>query len=50
MGKMPDYHRGVMKLTMSDGANEVMGIEYKRINGLKLGETKLGCKVTRSGE
>ena len=46
LGKLPEYSRGMMKVLVSDGASEIEGLEYRRISGLKLGETKLGCKVS----
>lgn len=48
-GKLPEYPRSMLKLELSDGRGVVKGIEYKRIPGLKLGDTKLGCKVSYRG-
>lgn len=44
-GKLPEYPRSMLKMEVSDGRVIVKAIEYKRIPGLKLGDTKLGCKV-----
>ncbi|ORX38447.1 hypothetical protein BD324DRAFT_620897 [Kockovaella imperatae] len=42
---MPVYPRGMLRFELSDGRSKVRAIEYKRLNGLKLGETPLGCKL-----
>lgn len=39
------FGRGMLKFRLSDGFNEVEAIEWARIDGLRLGETQLGCKV-----
>jgi RecQ-mediated genome instability protein 1 len=41
-----EWVRGVMKFELSDGHNSVKGVEWKRIPGFSLEETKLGCKVS----
>lgn len=46
-GKLPNYPRGMLKLELGDGRNTIKAIEYKRLDGLKLGETELGAKVSR---
>lgn len=43
--KLPQYPRGMLKLLLTDGARAISAIEYKRIPGLKLGETCLGAKL-----
>ena len=43
--KEAKYPRGILSLTLSDGSMQVKAIEYKRIEGLTLGETPLGFKV-----
>jgi RecQ-mediated genome instability protein 1 len=43
--KMPQYPRGMLKLQLSDGNRIINAIEYKRLPGLKLGETCLGAKL-----
>ena len=43
--KMPAYPRGMLKMELADGFRVVKAIEYKRLGGLKLGETSLGAKV-----
>lgn len=40
------FGRGMLKFRLSDGFNEVDAIEWARIDGLRLGETQLGCKVS----
>jgi RecQ-mediated genome instability protein 1 len=44
-GKLPSYPRGMLRLELTDGERVIKGIEYRRIEGLELGETALGCKV-----
>jgi RecQ-mediated genome instability protein 1 len=44
------YPRGMLSLTLSDGSVQFKAIEYKRIEGLILGETPLGFKVRQSIE
>ena len=41
------FGRGMLKFRLSDGVNEIEAIEWARIDGLRLGETQLGCKVRR---
>lgn len=45
-GKLPSYPRGMLRLELTDGERVIKGIEYRRIEGLVLGETALGCKVS----
>lgn len=47
-GKLPNYPRGMLKLELGDGRNTIKAIEYRRLDGLKLGETELGAKVGRN--
>ena len=42
---IPPYPRGLLRLELSDGFNTFKAMEYKRIDGLTLGETALGSKV-----
>lgn len=42
------FGRGMLKMRLSDGFHEVDAIEWRRIDGLRLGETQLGCKVGSS--
>ena len=44
-GKLPEYPRAMLRFELSDGRSVMKGIEYKRLNGVKLGETALGTKV-----
>ncbi|EJU04925.1 DUF1767-domain-containing protein [Dacryopinax primogenitus] len=44
-GEFPRYPRGMLSLELSDGYNVIKAIEYRRLDGLKLGETPLGYKV-----
>ncbi|WWD02299.1 hypothetical protein V865_000338 [Kwoniella europaea PYCC6329] len=44
-GKVPPYPRSMLKLELSDGRRTVKAMEYRRINGLVLGQTSLGCKL-----
>ncbi|WVW85531.1 hypothetical protein I302_107569 [Kwoniella bestiolae CBS 10118] len=44
-GKVPPYPRSMLKLELSDGRRVVKAMEYRRIGGLVLGQTSLGCKV-----
>lgn len=44
-GPIPKYPRSMLKLQLSDGSVTVPAIEFKRIPGLELGVTPLGCKV-----
>jgi len=43
--KEAKYPRGMLSLTLSDGSVQVKAVEYKKIEGLTLGETPLGFKV-----
>jgi RecQ-mediated genome instability protein 1 len=43
--KEATYPRGMLSLTLSDGSVQVKAIEYRKIEGLALGETPLGFKV-----
>lgn len=45
VGPVPKYPRSMLKLQLSDGSVTVPAIEFKRIPGLELGVTPLGCKV-----
>jgi len=45
VGPIPKYPRSMLKLQLSDGTVTVPAIEFKRIPGLELGVTPLGCKV-----
>ena len=45
IGPIPKYPRSMLKLQLSDGTVTVPAIEVKRIPGLELGVTPLGCKV-----
>ena len=49
-GKLPVYPRGMLKLELSDGRRRIRAMEYRRLDGLRLGDTPLGCKVGRSSE
>ncbi|ORY35741.1 hypothetical protein BCR39DRAFT_511855 [Naematelia encephala] len=44
-GKLPAYPRGMLQLEISDGRRVMAAMEYRRINGLVLGETALGAKL-----
>ena len=44
-GPIPKYPRSMLKLKLSDGTVTMPAIEFKRIPGLELGVTPLGCKV-----
>jgi RecQ-mediated genome instability protein 1 len=44
-GPIPKYPRSMLKLMLSDGHITIPAIEYRRLPGLVLGETPLGCKV-----
>ena len=44
-GPIPKYPRSMLKLQLSDGTVTMPAIEFKRIPGLELGVTPLGCKV-----
>jgi len=46
VGPIPKYPRSMLKLQLSDGTITMPAIEFKRIPGLELGVTPLGCKVT----
>lgn len=46
--KLPAYPRGMLSLGISDGRNALRAIEYRRLDGLELGETRLGIKVSSS--
>jgi RecQ-mediated genome instability protein 1 len=43
--KIPPYPRSMLRLELSDGHTTMKAMEYRRINGLTLGETALGSKV-----
>ena len=45
-GKLPNYPRGMLKLSVGDGRKVVDAIEYRRLDELKLGDTALGAKVS----
>jgi len=45
VGPVPKYPRSMLKLQLSDGTVTVPAIEFKKIPGLELGVTPLGCKV-----
>lgn len=45
VGPIPKYPRSMLKLQLSDGTVTVPAIEFKKIPGLELGVTPLGCKV-----
>jgi len=47
-GPIPKYPRSMLKLQLSDGTVTMPAIEFKRIPGLELGVTPLGCKVISS--
>ena len=42
---MPSYPRSMLCIHISDGTVTIKAMEAKRIDGLVLGETPLGCKV-----
>lgn len=42
---MPPYPRSMLSLLLSDGTATIKAMETRRIGGLVLGETPLGCKV-----
>lgn len=42
---MPPYPRSMLSLLISDGTVTIKAIEAKRLDGLVLGETPLGCKL-----
>lgn len=45
-GKLPVYPRGMLRLELSVGDERVIkAIEYRRLEGIKLGETGLGAKI-----
>jgi len=44
-GPIPKYPRSMLKLQLSDGTVTMPAIEFRRIPGLELGVTSLGCKV-----
>ena len=43
-GPIPKYPRSMLKLHLSDGTTTVPAVEFKKIQGLELGVTQLGCK------
>ena len=45
VGPIPKYPRSMLKLRLSDGSITVPAMEFKRVPGLELGVTPLGCKV-----
>jgi RecQ-mediated genome instability protein 1 len=45
VGPIPKYPRSMLKLHLSDGSTTMPAIEFKKIPGLELGVTPLGCKV-----
>lgn len=42
---IPKYPRSTLSLEISDGSTVIKAMEYKRLSGLELGVTPLGCKV-----
>jgi len=46
---IPPYPRGMLRLELSDGHSTLKAMEYQRINGMTLGETALGSKVSSAG-
>ncbi|WVR09499.1 hypothetical protein IAU60_006567 [Kwoniella sp. DSM 27419] len=44
-GKVPPYPRSMLRLEVGDGRRIMKAMEYKRIAGLVLGQTSLGCKL-----
>ena len=44
-GPIPKYPRSMLKLQLSDGTVTLPAIEFKKVPGLELGVTPLGCKV-----
>ena len=46
---IPPYPRGMLRLELSDGYSTLKAMEYQRINGMTLGETALGSKVSSAG-
>lgn len=45
-GKLPAYPRGMLKFELSVGDGRVIkAVEYRRMEGIKLGETGLGAKL-----
>ncbi|KAI0078803.1 hypothetical protein K474DRAFT_1593400 [Panus rudis PR-1116 ss-1] len=45
-GPIPRYPRSLLKMVLSDGHRQLVAIEDTRIEGLELGKTSLGCKVS----
>ena len=44
--KLPAYPRGMLKLELGSGDGSVIkAVEYRRLDGIKLGETGLGAKL-----
>lgn len=46
---VPKYPRGTLRMDLSDGSMVLRAMEYKRLPGLELGVTPLGCKVSQRG-
>jgi RecQ-mediated genome instability protein 1 len=47
-GKIPAYPRGMLRFEVGDGRWVMKGMEYRRMEEFKLGETMLGAKVSWS--
>lgn len=45
-GKLPSYPRSMLSMEVSDGRTALRAIEYRRLEELELGETRLGLKVS----
>lgn len=46
--KLPKYPRGMLKLEVTDGLRVMKAMEYERLQGMQLGETCLGSKVSQT--
>lgn len=44
--KLPAYPRSMLSFEVSDGRTAIRAIEYRRLQELELGETRLGLKVS----
>ncbi|KAG8970578.1 hypothetical protein FRC03_006707 [Tulasnella sp. 419] len=42
---IPKYPRSTLRFVLSDGSISMRAMEYKRLPGLQLGETPMGCKL-----
>ncbi|KAG8865187.1 hypothetical protein FRB96_000077 [Tulasnella sp. 330] len=42
---IPNYPRATLRMDLSDGSTILPAMEYKRLPGLQLGITPLGCKI-----